>query len=214
MKIFTKRAVQYAAIAGIAAYLAACSFYDASWPSVKEEKDRKKAPEFVLKDAGGQVAKLSDYKGKVVLLNFWATWCEPCSIEIPWFIEFQRQYKDRDFAVLGVSLDEDGWKSVKPFAERRKLNYRVMVTTEQVDQLYGGVDSLPTTFVIDREGRVAASHVGLASKNTYRQEILTLLDNSRKTERGAVDYPLPGSSIHASPVLDFEELARNGPHRD
>ncbi len=75
-------------------------------------------------------------------------------MEIPWFVEFQRQYKDRDFAVLGVSLDEDGWKSVRPYIDRQKLNYRVMVTTEQVDQLYGGVDSLLTLFIIDREGRV------------------------------------------------------------
>ncbi len=178
-RVFNKRVVQFLAIAGIAAYLASCSFYEAEWPSVKDEKDRKKAPEFVLKDANGDLAKLSDYRGKVVLLNFWATWCGPCEIEIPWFIEFQRQYKDRDFAVLGVSLDEDGWKSVLPFVAREKLNYRVMVTTEQVDQLYGGVDSLPTTFIIDREGRVASSHVGLAGKNTYRQEILTLLGSAK-----------------------------------
>ncbi|HEY1756886.1 MAG TPA: TlpA disulfide reductase family protein [Bryobacteraceae bacterium] len=181
-----KRTLQFLAIAGIAVYLASCSFYSTEWPSVKDEKDRKKAPEFVLKDASGQDVKLSDYHGKVVLLNFWATWCGPCEVEIPWFIDFQREYKDRDFAVLGVSLDEDGWKSVRPFVANEKVNYRVMVTTEQVDQLYGGVDSLPTTFIIDREGRVASSHVGLASKNTYRKEILTLLNDSHKTERGAV----------------------------
>jgi peroxiredoxin len=195
---FHKRALQYLAIAGIAAYLASCSFYEAQWPGVKEEKDRKKAPEFALKDANGEIAKLSDYRGKVVLLNFWATWCGPCEIEIPWFVEFQRQYKDRDFAVLGVSLDEDGWKSVRPFMAREKLNYRVMVTTEQVDQMYGGVDSLPTTFVIDREGRVASSHVGLASKNTYRQEILTLLGS-----------PKLGSPQHESPPVSSNSLPGN-----
>ena len=177
-----KRTLQYLAIAGIAAYLASCSFYTADWPGVKDEKERKKAPDFALKDASGEVVKLSDYRGKVVLLNFWATWCGPCEVEIPWFVDFQREYKDRDFAVLGLSLDEDGWTSVKPFVAREKLNYRVMVTSEEVDQLYGGVEHLPTTFVIDREGRVASSHVGLASKNTYRQEILTLL-GSPKNEK-------------------------------
>jgi peroxiredoxin len=195
-RFFNKRGLQILAIAGIAAYLASCSFYEAEWPAVKEEKDRKKAPEFALKDANGEVAKLSDYRGKVVLLNFWATWCGPCEVEIPWFVEFQRQYKDRDFAVLGVSLDEDGWKSVRPYIDRQKLNYRVMVTTEQVDQLYGGVDSLPTTFIIDREGRVASSHVGLASKNTYRQEILTLL-GSPKHESPPVSFNNPPGDLRA-----------------
>jgi peroxiredoxin len=195
-RFFNKRALQILAIAGIAAYLASCSFYEAEWPAVKEEKDRKKAPEFALKDASGETAKLSDYRGKVVLLNFWATWCGPCEIEIPWFIEFQRQYKDRDFAVLGVSLDEDGWKSVLPFVAREKVNYRVMVTNEQVDQMYGGVDSLPTTFIIDREGRVASSHVGLASKNTYRQEILTLL-GSPKHESPPISFNRPPGDLRA-----------------
>jgi peroxiredoxin len=190
----TKRTFQYLAIAGIAGYLASCSFYSAEWPSVKEEKDRKKAPEFALKDASGEVVKLSDYRGKVVLLNFWATWCGPCEVEIPWFIDFQREYKDRDFAVLGLSLDEDGWKSVKPFVAREKLNYRVMVTSEEVDQLYGGVDHLPTTFVIDREGRVASSHIGLASKNTYRQEILTLLGSAKPGSPKNEKSPLVSSN--------------------
>jgi peroxiredoxin len=195
-RIFNKRVLQYLAIAGIAAYLASCSFYTAEWPGVKEEKDRKKAPEFTLKDASGAPVKLSDYRGKVVLLNFWATWCGPCEIEIPWFIEFQRQYKDRDFAVLGLSLDEDGWKSVRPFVDREKVNYRVMVTSEEVVQMYGGVDSLPTTFVIDREGRVASSHVGLASKNTYRQEILTLLDSAK-----------PGSPKNENPLVSSNSFS-------
>jgi peroxiredoxin len=144
--------------------------------AVKAEKDRQKAPDFKLKDATGATVKLSDYRGKVVLLNFWATWCQPCQIEIPWFIDFQQQYKDSDFAVLGISLDDDGWQSVKPFVEKKKINYRVMIGTEELSQLYGGVDSLPTTFIIDREGRIASKHEGLVGKNEYLNEILHLLD--------------------------------------
>jgi cytochrome c biogenesis protein CcmG/thiol:disulfide interchange protein DsbE len=185
------RALQVLAIAGIAVYLASCTFYEAETPSLKVEKERKKAPEFALKDANGETAKLSDYRGKVVLLNFWATWCGPCEVEIPWFIDFQREYKDRDFAVLGVSLDEDGWKSVKPFVAHEKVNYRVMVTSEEVDQMYGGVEALPTTFMIDREGRVARTHVGLSSKNTYRQEILKLLESPKNENSPLVSSNLP-----------------------
>ena len=88
--------------------------------AVKPEKDRHAAPDFALKDANGATVQLSDYKGKVVLLDFWATWCGPCKIEIPWFIEFEQKYKDKGFAVLGVSMDEDGWSAVKPFMEEQR----------------------------------------------------------------------------------------------
>ena len=97
--------------------------------AVKAEKERKPAPEFALKDATGKTVKLSDYRGKVVLLNFWATWCGPCKIEIPWFMDFEQTYKDKNFAVLGISLDEDGWDAVKPFIEQKKINYRVVIGT-------------------------------------------------------------------------------------
>lgn len=171
--------LQALAVIGIVAYLAACNDFDASWPAIKAEKDRKPAPDFALTDADGKLAKLSDYRGKVVLLNFWATWCGPCEVEIPWFIQFQKEYNGRDFAVLGVSEDEDGWKSVKPFVAREKVNYRMVIASELVGQQYGGIDQLPTTFLIDREGRVASSHLGLVSMSTYRKEIQTLLESPK-----------------------------------
>ena len=144
--------------------------------AVKPEKDRKKAPDFVLKDGNGTAAKLSDYKGKVVLLDFWATWCGPCKIEIPWFMEFEQTYKDRGFAVVGVSMDEDGWDVVKPYIQARKINYRILLGNDSVGQLYGGVDSLPTTFLIDRSGRIAKVHVGLETgKDGFQNEIISLL---------------------------------------
>jgi len=152
---------------------------------VRPEKDRKKAPDFSLQDATGKSVKLSEYRGKVVLLNFWATWCGPCKIEIPWFIDFQQQYKDRDFAILGVSLDEDGWKAVKPYIEQKKINYRIMIGTEELSTLYGGVDSLPTTFLIDRAGRIATMHEGLVSKSEYETEIQDLLNGKQIQSAGA-----------------------------
>jgi peroxiredoxin len=104
-------------------------------------KASKAAPNFTLKDADGRNVSLSDYKGKVVLLNFWATWCGPCKLEIPWFVEFEQKYKDRGFAVLGVSMDEDGWEVVKPYLAKTKVNYRILLGNDDVAKLYGGVDS-------------------------------------------------------------------------
>jgi cytochrome c biogenesis protein CcmG/thiol:disulfide interchange protein DsbE len=154
--------------------VAACSS-DVRAANIKPEKDRKPAPAFELKDSMGKAVKLSDYHGKVVLLNFWATWCAPCKIEIPWFVEFEQKHKDQGFAVLGVSMDDEGWEIVRPYLERAKINYRVLLGTDSVAQLYGGVDSLPTSFLIDRQGRVASVHVGLVGKNEYQADINQLL---------------------------------------
>lgn len=141
---------------------------------VKPE-NRKVAPDFVLDDASGKPVRLSDFRGKVVLLNFWATWCAPCSIEIPWFIEFQTAHQDTGFATLGVSLDEGGWDAVRPYIEKRKINYRVVVGNDDVAQQYGAA-SLPTTFIIDKSGRIAATHVGLCSKSEYEADIKAELE--------------------------------------
>jgi len=144
--------------------------------SAKVHNDRKSAPEFTLTDANGSKVKLADYRGKVVLLNFWATWCGPCQVEIPWFQDFEKQYKSRGFEVLGVSMDEDGWSAVKPYIAEHKLNYRVLLGDDSVSQLYGGLDALPTTFIIDRDGKFAfPPHIGLVSKNVYSSEIEGLL---------------------------------------
>lgn len=148
-------------------------------PSVRRGGDaagRKAAPDFELKDMNGKTIRLSDYRGQVVLLNFWATWCGPCKIEIPWFVEFQRTYKDRGFTVIGVSVDEDGWEAVRPFLASRQVNYPVVVSTVEVEQKYGGVEALPVSFLIDRDGRIANTHVGLVTKKTYEDEIRRLLD--------------------------------------
>lgn len=139
-------------------------------------KHRAMAADFTLKDENGASVKLSDYRGKVVLLNFWATWCGPCGIEVPWFTEFEQHYKSQGFAVLGVSMDEDGWSAIKPYVAEHKVNYRVLLGNDTMAQLYGGLDSLPTSFLIDKEGRVAyPPHIGLISKNEYVNEIQCLL---------------------------------------
>jgi len=143
----------------------------------KEASHRKAAPDFALKDANGKVVHLADYKGKVVLLDFWATWCGPCKIEIPWFTDFQRKYKDRGFEVLGVSMDDDGWKSVTPFVQEKKINYRIVMGDDKTGDQFGGLEALPTTFVIDRNGRIASVHIGLTNKKDFSDAIEELLQD-------------------------------------
>ncbi len=179
-------------LAGMALFSTSCSDTMAARSSGKETKDRKAAPDFTLTDASGKQVKLSDYRGKVVLLNFWATWCGPCALEIPWFIEFEQQYRSQGLEVLGVSMDEDGWQVVKPYIAEHKMNYRVLLGNDSVSQLYGGVESLPTTFIIDRDGKFAFSpHVGLAGKNEYLNEIQTLLGVKPTSASRNVLRPVP-----------------------
>jgi peroxiredoxin len=144
-----------------------------------ENQTRKPAPNFTLTDSTGAKITLASLKGKVVLLNFWATWCGPCQIEIPWFIEFNKTLKARGLAVVGVSMDEDGWKSVKPYLTAKKIDYPIVVGTEDIAKAYGGVDTLPSTFIIDREGKIAFSHNGLVGKDTYQKEIGSLLGSAK-----------------------------------
>lgn len=135
----------------------------------------KAPPGFTLKDAKGARLSLSDYKGKVVVLNFWATWCGPCKREIPWFVGFEKEFQARGFTVLGVSMDEDGWKAVNPFVEDYGINYPIVLANEEVNQRYGGIEALPTTLVIGRDGKVAWIHEGLISREEYEKEIRQLL---------------------------------------
>jgi peroxiredoxin len=157
--------------------------------SVKAEKERRAAPDFALKDAEGKLVHLSDYRGKVVLLDFWATWCGPCKIEIPWFMDFQRQNQEKGLVVLGVSMDDEGWEIVKPYLASMKVNYRVLIGNDQTAQLYGGVDALPTTFLIDREGKIAAVHVGLVDRKDFENGIDQLLQTPAKTASVRVALP-------------------------
>jgi peroxiredoxin len=140
-------------------------------------KERKAAPELDLQDSAGKLVSLKDYRGKVVLLDFWATWCHGCKEEIPWFAEFERKYSDKGLSVIGVSLDEDGWKVVKPFTKAMAVPYRIVLGTESTAKEYG-VGSMPDTFIIDRNGRIAVTYMGMVDKNDVERNIQKLLSQN------------------------------------
>lgn len=133
------------------------------------------APAWNLTSLDGKPVKLSDFKGKVVVLNFWATWCPPCRREIPAFIALQKQYGDKGLVVVGVSMDEGGAAVVKPFVNKMGINYPVVIGDQKTAAAYGGIQVVPTTFIIDKTGKVAAQHEGDADRATFEAEIKPLL---------------------------------------
>ena len=131
---------------------------------------------FTFKDLDNKEVKLSAFKGKVVLLDFWATWCGPCKIEIPWFIEFQEKYGKSGLSIIGI-LTEDTVAKAKPFAAEWKMNYTLLsgIDRDDVDEAYGPMFGLPVTIVISRDGKICSKHVGLSSKDKFESEIKALL---------------------------------------
>ena len=141
----------------------------------------KTAPDFVLTSIDGKPVKLSDFKGKAVVLNFWATWCAPCKIEIPWFEDLQKQYGPQGLEIVGVNMDDNPTiDSIGKFAREQKINYTVLLGTEQVADLYGGAEALPTTFYIGRDGKIVARAFGLISHKEIEQNIQSALKNGNQ----------------------------------
>ncbi len=144
---------------------------EAGAPFFEAAKSPQPAPNFVLKDAKGTVVRLEDYRGKVVLLDFWATWCGPCKAEIPWLNELEKRYAKQGFAVLGVAMDETAGNTVQQYAARQKIAYRILMGDERTARQFGGISALPETLLIDREGRIALQHAGIGSRSEFEREI-------------------------------------------
>jgi len=141
------------------------------------DADAKPAPlDYTLRDVTGEEVDLISYKGKVILLNFWATWCGPCKIEIPWFVEFQETYGDKGLVVLGLSVD-DTPEQMRPFIAEYQVNYPMLVGLgrEDFQEAYGPVWGLPITFMIDREGTLCRKHIGIATKEKFEKDLADLL---------------------------------------
>jgi cytochrome c biogenesis protein CcmG/thiol:disulfide interchange protein DsbE len=137
--------------------------------------DTRKAPPLTGATANGTTVDLSALKGKVVVVNFWATWCPPCRAEIPDFISVYNDYKSKGLEIVGVSLDEGGWSDVTPYVQRSKINYPIILGDRRVARTWGGIQAIPTTFIIDKQGNIAVSHVGMMSKAQLLEKIKPLL---------------------------------------
>jgi len=135
---------------------------------------RKAAVDFSLPGRDGKAVKLSSLKGKVVLLDFWATWCTGCKVEIPWFIEFDKAYRAQGLAAVGVSMDDEGWKTIEPYLKKNPISYPIVAGNFDTAKPYN-ITALPVTVLIDRAGRVAATHVGVVNKKSFEGELKQLL---------------------------------------
>ena len=131
----------------------------------------KPAPDFTLQTLEGKNVTLSSLHGKGVLLNFWATWCGPCKIEMPWFVELQKEYGPQGLQIVGVAMDDSSTQDIQTFVKEMGVNYPVLIGKEAVGQAYGGVDVLPTTFFIDRDGKIVAREFGLQSRGLFVDNI-------------------------------------------
>ena len=139
------------------------------------------APDFTLKTLDGKEVSLSSMKGKAVMVNFWATWCEPCKIEMPWMVELQDKYRKDGFEIIGVAMDDSDNKEIAAFAKKMNVNYTILKGSEKVADLYGGLDGLPTNFFLDRNGKVIDSFKGLRSESVIVDDIKKALASETKS---------------------------------
>ncbi len=135
----------------------------------------KTAPDFSLKDSSGAQKKLSDFKGSIVIIDFWATWCPPCREEIPHFVELYNKYKNQGLEIIGVSMDQSPERVMPGFIEKNNINYTILFGEDNVYDLYGGINAIPTTFIVDKEGNLVRKYVGYREKGVFEQDIKELL---------------------------------------
>jgi thiol-disulfide isomerase/thioredoxin len=134
------------------------------------------APDFSLESLDGKTVRLSDLRGKAVLLNFWATWCGPCKIEMPWFVDLQKQYGSQGLQIVGVAMDDGSKEDIAKFAKDMGVNYPILIGKESVGDQYGGVPALPESFLIARDGKIVDKIVGLRGKSEIEDSIKKALN--------------------------------------
>ncbi len=147
------------------------------------------APDFSLESLEGKTMRLSDFRGKAVLLNFWATWCGPCKIEMPWFVELQQKYGSQGLQVVGVAMDDASKEDIAKFAKEMGVNYPVLIGKEAVGDSYGGIPALPETFFIGRDGKVVDKILGLRGKAEIEDAIKKALNTQPTATQARVPQP-------------------------
>ena len=145
------------------------------------------APDFTLESLDGKNVRLSDLRGKAVLLNFWATWCGPCKIETPWLVELQKQYGSQGLQVIGVAMDDSSKEDIAKFAKEMGMNYPVLIGKEAVGDAYGGVPALPETFFIGRDGKIVGKIMGLESESEIEDSIKKALNTQPATSQATTE---------------------------
>jgi len=140
-------------------------------PAPETPKKGAVAPDFTLTDLGGSKLQLSSLKGKAVVVNFWATWCEPCKIEMPWLVDLQKKYGPQGLQILGVAMDDAEDQAIRDFAKKMGVNYPVLKGTEALADLYGGLEGLTATFFVDRSGKISDEAMGLMSQSLIEDSI-------------------------------------------
>jgi thiol-disulfide isomerase/thioredoxin len=145
------------------------------------------APDFTLDSLEGTKMRLSDLRGKAVLLNFWATWCGPCKIEMPWFVELQKQYGPQGLQIVGVAMDDASKEDIAKFAKDMSVNYPVLIGKEAVGDAYGGIPALPETFFIGRDGKIVDKIIGLKGRSEIEDSIKKALSTEAGEDVGAAE---------------------------
>jgi len=135
------------------------------------------APNFHLRTMEGRTIELQNLQGKVVVLNFWATWCPPCRAEIPGLLEVYRKHRTKGLEIVGISLDSDGWTKVSPLMHELNIDYPVVLGNTDVVNAYGGIRAIPTTVIVDREGKIVDKVVGYMDRKKFEEEVLDLIDS-------------------------------------
>jgi cytochrome c biogenesis protein CcmG/thiol:disulfide interchange protein DsbE len=156
--------------------LGALNCSESQTEATPKQESLQKAYNFELKDLDGNTYRLSDFRGKVVILDFWDTWCPPCRQEIPGFVELHNEYKDKDFVMIGVAFARYGPEAVRDFMKEYNVEYINLIGDQQVVDGFGGITSIPTTFVIDKKGNIYKKHVGFKPKSVFEKEVKTLLE--------------------------------------
>ncbi len=150
----------------------------------------KVAPDFSLESLNGGTMRLSDLRGKAVLLNFWATWCGPCKIEMPWFVDLQNQYGSQGLQIVGVAMDDASKEDIGKFAKGMGVNYPILIGKESVGDQYGGVPALPESFLISRDGKIVDKIVGLIGKAEIEDAVKKALNTRPATSQAAAASPV------------------------